>query len=103
AVAPPGRGSARGTAGATGGGGRADHAAVARAVLGGQQSPVRDIVAINAAAALVAADESAVGSFTERLASKLETAQTTIDNGLAAAKLDQLIEVSHRVAESNHS
>ncbi|HJA60409.1 MAG TPA: anthranilate phosphoribosyltransferase [Candidatus Brevibacterium intestinavium] len=85
------------------GGGPEDNAAITRAVLSGQQSPVRDIVAINAAAALVAADESAVGSFTERLASKLETAQTTIDNGLAAAKLDQLIEVSHRVAESNHS
>src|SRR5699024_5439853 len=80
-----------------------DNAAITRAVLSGQQSPVRDIVAITAAAAPLAADESAVGSFTERLANKLETAQTTIDDGLAAAKLDQLIEVSHRVAESNHS
>ena len=72
-------------------------------MLAGERSAVRDIVAINAAAALVAADESAVGSFTERLAAKLDTAIATIDNGGGAAKLDQLIEVSHRLAEANRS
>src|SRR5699024_4256140 len=84
------------------GGGPEDNAAITRAVLSGQQSPVRDLVAINAAAALVAADESAVGSFTERLANKLETAPATIGDGLAAAKLGPALEVSHRVAEANH-
>lgn len=85
------------------GGGPQVNAGITRAVLDGERSAVRDIVAINAAAALVAADESAVGSFTERLAAKLETAVATIDSGAGAAKLDQLIEVSHRVAETNRS
>lgn len=83
------------------GGGPKDNAAITRAVLGGEHSAVRDIVLINAAAALVAADESAAGSFTERLAAKLTTARDTVDAGLGAQKLDQLIEVSHRVAETN--
>ncbi|MCS4591947.1 anthranilate phosphoribosyltransferase [Brevibacterium sediminis] len=85
------------------GGGPNENAAITRAVLDGERSAVRDIVAINAAAALVAADESAVGTFTERLALKLETAVATIDNGGGADKLQQLIDVSHRVAESNRS
>jgi anthranilate phosphoribosyltransferase len=83
------------------GGGPHDNAGITRNVLNGKKSPVRDIVAINAAAALVASDGSAVGSFTERLAGKLDTVIDTIDNGQGAAKLDQLIEVSHRVAETN--
>src|SRR5699024_4970053 len=85
------------------GGGPEDNAAITRAVLSGQQSPVRDIVAINAAAALVAADASAVGRVTEPLASKPEAAPTAVGNGLAAAKLGQLMEVSHRVAEWNQT
>ncbi|WP_166971686.1 anthranilate phosphoribosyltransferase [Brevibacterium atlanticum] len=85
------------------GGGPEQNAAITRAVLSGERSAVRDIVAVNAAAALVAADESAVGAFTERLASKVQTAIETIDDGGGAAKLDQLIEVSHRVAEANRA
>ncbi|WP_181273770.1 anthranilate phosphoribosyltransferase [Brevibacterium oceani] len=85
------------------GGGPEQNADITRAVLSGERSPVRDIVAVNAAAALVAADESAIGTFTERLATKLQTAIGTIDDGSGAAKLDQLIEVSHRVAEANRT
>ncbi|GAA3831436.1 MULTISPECIES: anthranilate phosphoribosyltransferase [Brevibacterium] len=83
------------------GGGPADNAKIMRSVLAGEKSPVRDIVLINAAAALVAADESGVGSFTERVAAKLRIAEDTVDAGLGAAKLDQLVTVSRRIAEAN--
>lgn len=85
------------------GGGPRDNAAITRAVLDGESSAVRDIVLINAAAALVAADESAAGSFTERMAAKVAIVTDTVDDGAGARKLDQLIEVSHRVAETNRS
>ncbi|MGO2035590.1 MAG: anthranilate phosphoribosyltransferase [Brevibacterium sp.] len=85
------------------GGGPQDNAAITRAVLDGEHSAVRDIVLINAAAALVAADESAVGSFTERMSAKISVATETADSGAGARKLDQLVEVSHRVAETNRT
>ena len=85
------------------GGGPEENAGITRAVLAGEKSAVRDIVLINGAAALVAADESAVGSFTERLAAKLTIVEEAVDSGRGAQKLDQLIEVSHRVAEGNRS
>ena len=85
------------------GGGPEENAGITRAVLAGEKSAVRDIVLINAAAALVAADESAVGSFTERLAAKLTIVEEAVNTGRSARKLDQLIEVSHRVAEENRS
>lgn len=85
------------------GGGPQENAAIMRSVLAGEASAVRDIVLINSAAALVAADEVAAGSFTERLAAKLTIAEETVDAGLGAAKLDQLVEVSTRIAEANGS
>lgn len=83
------------------GGGPEQNAEITRSVLNGEKSAVRDIVLINTAAALVAADESAVGSLTERMAAKLTIAEQTVDAGLGAQKLDQLINVSHRVADAN--
>lgn len=83
------------------GGGPDENAEITRSVLNGEKSAVRDIVLMNTAAALVAADESSVGSLTERMAAKLVIAEKTVDAGLGAQKLDQLIEVSHRVAETN--
>ncbi|WP_375294959.1 anthranilate phosphoribosyltransferase [Brevibacterium sp.] len=85
------------------GGGPAENADIMRAVLDGRRSAVRDIVLINTAAALVAADESAAGSFTERMATKLEIAVATVDSGLGAQKLDELISVSRAIAEANRS
>ncbi|SDT16995.1 anthranilate phosphoribosyltransferase [Brevibacterium sandarakinum] len=85
------------------GGGPEDNAEITRSVLNGEKAAVRDIVLINTAAALVAADESAVGSLTERMAAKLTVAEETVDAGLGAQKLDQLIAVSHRVAETNRA
>src|SRR6266536_1633720 len=65
--------------------------AIAKAVLAGQGGPARDIVLLNAAAALVAAD-AALG-----LPDGIEVAARSIDEGRAAAKLDAWVEVSRRV------
>jgi anthranilate phosphoribosyltransferase len=69
------------------------NAELARGVLGGAKGPVRDIVALNAAAGLVAfalaKDPSQRDrSLLERLAEKLELAYVTIDSGAAASKLE---------------
>lgn len=58
--------------------------ATAKAVLGGQRGPARDIVLVNAAAALVAA--SRVANFREGVA----LAAQSIDSGAAAAKVAAL-------------
>ena len=81
-------------------GGDATHnAAVARAVLGGERGPVRDIVLLNAAAALAAAagvpGPDAVPS---ALADGLARATEAVDSGAAAALLDRWIAVSRRLA-----
>jgi anthranilate phosphoribosyltransferase len=70
------------------GGDPATNAAAARRVLAGDIGPHRDIVALNAAAALVVADE--VASFEEGLA----VAGAVLDDGLAATALDNLVAAS---------
>ncbi|HEX8929670.1 MAG TPA: anthranilate phosphoribosyltransferase [Actinomycetota bacterium] len=65
--------------------------AIAKSVLAGQGGPPRDIVLLNAAAALVAAD-AALG-----LADGIELAARSIDEGRAAERLDAWVEVSRRV------
>jgi anthranilate phosphoribosyltransferase len=80
------------------GGDAAHNAAVARAVLAGQPGPVRDIVLLNAAAALAAAtgvpDPDAV---TSALADGYARAAEAVDSGAAIALLDRWIEVSRRL------
>jgi anthranilate phosphoribosyltransferase len=66
------------------GGDAAHNAAIVRAILGGEVGPRRDIVVVNAAAGLVAADLAA------DLRSGLEMAAVSIDSGAALAKLDAL-------------
>lgn len=83
------------------GGDPAHNAAVMERVLGGEESPVRDIVLINAAAALVAADASADGTVADRIASALDVAREALDSGAAQAKLHELIEASHRWSRSD--
>ncbi|MDA3029668.1 MAG: anthranilate phosphoribosyltransferase, partial [Actinomycetota bacterium] len=61
-----------------------------RAVLSGEVGPHRDIVILNAAAALVVADRAI------DLAEGLELAVASIDSGSAAATLENLISVSNR-------
>lgn len=72
------------------GGDPAHNAAVVRTVLSGEAGPHRDIVMLNAAAALVVADRAA------DLTEGLEQAAASIDSGSAAATLDNLITVSNR-------
>ena len=66
-----------------------EHSArIARSVLSGESGPPRDVVLLNAAAALVAADRS------DSLASGVEVAARSIDSGDAQAKLDAVVELS---------
>jgi len=74
------------------GGDPAHNAGVVRAVLGGEHGPHRDIVVLNAAAALVVAGRS--GS----LADGIAEAAASIDSGAAAAALDRMVKVSQAAA-----
>ena len=67
----------------------AEHSArIARSVLAGESGPARDVVLLNAAAALVAADRS------DSRAAGFELAARSIDSGDAQAKLDAVVELS---------
>jgi anthranilate phosphoribosyltransferase len=81
-------------------GGDAKHnAAVARAVLAGEHGPVRDIVLLNAAAALAAtAGVPGPDAVTSALADGYARAAEAVDSGAASALLDRWIEVSRRLA-----
>lgn len=71
------------------GGDVAINAAIVRGVLAGETGPRRDVVLLNAAAALVAGDRAA------SMADGLAMARTSIDSGSAAERLEQLITVSN--------
>jgi len=66
--------------------------AAARSVLSGQPSPIRDVVVVNAAAALVAIDAE------DGFESAIAAAEASIDSGRASAALNKMIEVSVRGA-----
>jgi anthranilate phosphoribosyltransferase len=90
------------------GGDPAENAAVVRAVLGGQAGPVRDIVLLNAAAAMTAAGLSASGDFgvscsdsdslAKALGEGLARAAAAVDSGAAAELLDRWTQASNRLA-----
>jgi len=65
-----------------------DNAVILREILKGKQGPGRDVVLINAAAALVA------GDLAENLTEGIKLARGVIDNGRALRKLESFIEVS---------
>ena len=69
------------------------NAGVARALLDGEQGPVRDAVLLNAAAAL-AAHEGGTRPLVERLGAGFERAAGALDDGRAAAVLARWVEVS---------
>ncbi len=80
------------------GGDAARNAAVARAMLAGEQGPVRDIVLLNAAAALAAsAGVPGPEAVTPALADGYARAAEAVDSGAARALLDRWIEVSHQL------
>ncbi len=71
-------------------GGDADHNAhILRGILDGEEGPQRDVVLLNAAAAIV------VGGRAEDITAGLEVAQESIDSGKARQALDRLVEVSN--------
>ncbi|HBZ56116.1 MAG TPA: anthranilate phosphoribosyltransferase, partial [Syntrophobacteraceae bacterium] len=67
------------------GGDPAENAAITRRILAGQPGPARDVVVVNAGAAMVAAGVAA------DFADGIRMAAESIDSGAAAAKLDALI------------
>jgi anthranilate phosphoribosyltransferase len=88
------------------GGDPAHNADVVRRVLAGRPGPVRDIVLLNAAAAMTAARINAPGdsgvtsgdALTKALGDGLARAAEAIDSGAAAALLDRWTQVSNRLA-----
>ncbi|MBI3825699.1 MAG: anthranilate phosphoribosyltransferase [Candidatus Rokubacteria bacterium] len=75
------------------GGDREQNAQIVRAILDGERGPKRDIVLMNAAAALVA------GARARELQEGVALAATSIDSGAAKGKLTRLIELSHKLAD----
>jgi anthranilate phosphoribosyltransferase len=67
------------------------NAAMLREVLAGQPGPRRDIVLLNAAAALV------VGGAAESLREGIERAAAAIDTGAAEKCLERMREISHGI------
>jgi anthranilate phosphoribosyltransferase len=67
------------------GGDAAANAAIIREILSGKKSPRRDVVLLNAAAALVAAGKA------DHLADSIAPAARSIDSGAASAKLEALV------------
>ena len=88
-VTPEDAGLDRADADAVKGGEPAENAEITRAILGGERGPRRDIVLLNAAAALIAADRA--GDLREGVTQ----AATAIDSGEAAGVLARLVEVSN--------
>jgi len=84
-VEPEEFGFARATLDEISGGDAAENAVIIRAVLGGEESPRRSIVLLNAAAALVAAGKA------EHIAGAVPLAMKSIDSGAAAGKLAALV------------
>jgi anthranilate phosphoribosyltransferase len=67
------------------GGDPAKNAGITRGILSGEKGPRRNVVALNAAAALVAADRAA------DMQDGIKQAAAAIDTGAAAGKLEQLV------------
>lgn len=91
-IAPQDFGLAQAPREAIKGGTAADNAATMRTVLAGKAGPLSDIVALNAAAALVAAD------IVQDIKAGLAKAQAVLGDGSALAKLDGLVKVSQTFA-----
>jgi anthranilate phosphoribosyltransferase len=89
-VTPEEFGIKRGTLKDIMGGDAAENARIVREILAGKASPCRDIVVLNAAAALVA------GSKADHLGDAVSIAAESIDSGAAAAKLEALVQFTNK-------
>jgi anthranilate phosphoribosyltransferase len=96
-VRPEDFGLARATMADLLGGDRAQNADIIRALLNGEPGPKRDIVLMNAAAALVA------GARARDLKDGVELAARSIDGGAARTKLTALVALSQKLAEDKES
>ena len=76
------------------GGDAAHNAEITKRVLGGEPGPQRDVVVLNAAAALIVAGVAA------DMAEGIEAAQASIDDGRAANTLDAFVHASQAARES---
>jgi anthranilate phosphoribosyltransferase len=95
-VTPESVGLRRSPAESVPGGGPAENAAIARAVLGGEQGPgdpARDLSVLNAGAAIYAAGRATT------IADGVDLAQRAIDSGDAAAALQRFVAETVRLAE----
>jgi anthranilate phosphoribosyltransferase len=88
-VTPEEFGLPRASMEAIGGGDVAANAAIIRSILAGEFSPRRNIVVLNAAAALVAAGRA------DSIKEAIPLAAQSLDSGAAAAKLQQLVAFSN--------
>ncbi len=93
-VTPEQVGIARGSLADLAGGDAAENAAIVRRILEGEHGPRRDVVLMNAAAALLAAGTVA------DLAEGVAAARESIDSGRAASALEALVTVSRRLGEA---
>jgi len=84
-VAPEEFGMSRSSLDDIAGGDAAENAGIVRDILGGKKSARRDVVVLNAAAALVAAGKA------DHLAGAVPLAAKSIDSGAAASKLSALV------------
>jgi anthranilate phosphoribosyltransferase len=73
------------------GGDAVENARIARAILAGEPGPKRDIVVLNAGAALFVAEAAA------DLRAGLELARKSIDSGAAAGRLERLVRATAAV------
>lgn len=70
------------------------NAKVARGVFAGERGAVRDTVLLNAAAGVVAFEGPDVGALVDQLRSAMARCAAAIDDGAAAAKLDEWVDAS---------
>jgi anthranilate phosphoribosyltransferase len=94
-VQPADFGLPRATIGELMGGDREENARIIRALLEGEAGPKRDIVLMNAAAALVA------GARARDLKEGVGLAAHAVDSGAALRKLEALVALSRRLADAN--
>ena len=88
-IHPADVGLAKGAPGDLQGGDAAANAAIVRDVLAGKKGPARDVVLLNAGAALCVAGR------TSTLTQGIAEASAAIDSGAARATLDQMVRCSH--------
>ena len=70
------------------------NAGVVRDLLAGRTGPVRDVVLLNAAAALAAHEGPDADDLTAQLARQLDVAREAVDSGAAARTLDVWVQAT---------